>query len=224
MDFLFRNIAEPFGIIDSDCFVFTPEVFEKITTLQDNAFVNAFFQNTKGFITLPETFLLFFNTPLIQKVIEEYNVRCEETEYSRLDEKTRTKLGGIGIDERHYPDGRDFFDTMHVLFSLGIAENYHINYVDEKLTSRPIERDAYHVGGVTIRSKASFKSLNETWKIRRVYFWSKALELSGAEVIQRYQQEYGKVDPELLLLEHPEETRKIGNDFFVMIDRILSWE
>lgn len=223
LDFLFTFHNEPFGIIDSDSFVFDNTVFTKMASLQETTIVNACFKKQIGVVPLPQTFMLFFNTSLVNEIRKKYKIGSGEICYDRIPIDARNTLAKLGIDQQHYPDGRDFFDTLHLLLSLGIADGYHVNYINIQNQKPGIERGVYHVGGITIRDKSPFKKLNETWRFRRAYFWYRALEVQKNDEIRRhYQQEYGTLDPDALLTQYPLTVQLIGQDFFTNTEKIIS--
>ena len=69
---LVNSVQFPFGILDYDCFVFNPGLFDEAAKIKDNHQLNAFFSSTNPVthLELPETFFLMINAPLYREIIQ----------------------------------------------------------------------------------------------------------------------------------------------------------
>jgi hypothetical protein len=220
MDLIFDNFSEAFGILDYDCFIFNPSYFSRITSLESNSMLNALFvyKNLILNIEIPETFFLYFNTPIIKSLKQKYHVNCNLYKYPVLSRKVKQQLATIGIDENHYPEHfKNYFDTFRLLLCLGIADGYQVNFIDKFPTVSVPSNEVFHVGGV-----ARPNNINSNWQMRGSYLWRRALEVNkDCKLRQRYWEKFGDISAKELLVKYPGYKEKIGLDFIDFVEKIV---
>ncbi len=220
---LVNSVEYHFGILDYDCFVFNPDLFNQATILEENHQLNAFFSTTnpKLKLDLPETFFLMINTPLYRQLIREYRVDCRHISYFQLSRTVRQKLKSIGIDSNHLPeDFKNYFDTLRLLMVLGLADGYPINYVERFPAKFKPSNQIFHVGGISDPNQ--YKHL---WGVRGSYLWRLALINHPDEELRNYyQQIFGKTSPDEVLDSFPGARERIGEEFFAFARGLLAKE
>jgi hypothetical protein len=221
LDLLFEQITSPFGILDFDCFVLDQSLFSKITKLEYNTMMNAVFcyQNLKLDLDMFETYFLFLNTPLINMIKRKYRVNSEITTLKKLNSNLQDRLSTLGIDENHYPDLHrgNFFDTMRLLYLLGLTLGYTCNFI-ESLPFYPLPNNlVFHVG-----AGHKSNSLNTLWNTRGTYLWRRALEVCPFPELQNYYyHQFGNLKSSDIFNLVPEFCQQIGNGFFNFIEDII---
>jgi hypothetical protein len=226
LDLLFDHLSQPFGILDYDCFVFDPAFFHRLTPLAPRSLSNALFKyvNPVSGLEVPETFALFFNTPVIRLLRRRYRVSCDEARYSRLSARVRSRLAEIGIDEHHPPEAnKRFFDTFRLLLCLGYADGYACSFVGESPAQPVQRRGVFHVGGVGGGIRSNCTATN--WELRGSYFWRRALEAHPDEALRRrYSGRYGDLTARQLLADNSGARERIGAEFIDFAERIVQRE
>ena len=210
---LVKSVHFPFGILDYDCFVFNPGLFDEAAKINDNYQLNAFFSSTNPIthLELPATFFLMINAPLYRELIQKYRIDCRHVSYFQLSRTVRQRLKSIGIDSNHLPeDFKNYFDTLRLLMVLGLADGYPINYVERFPAKFKPSNQIFHVGGISDPNQ--YKHL---WGVRGSYLWRLALINHPDEDLRNYyQQMFGKTSPDEVLDSFPGARERIGEDFF----------
>lgn len=202
MDLLFDHFKKPFGMIDSDCFVFNPNVFEEIQVLPKDALLNAVFylKNEQLDLEIPQTYLLFFNPPLISLIKKKFHVNSNLIYHKALNKKIKKKFASLGIDSEHLPEpATKLFDTFRVIFLLGLTEGYRVNFVRKFLPSSVPNSEIYHIGASHFNNNAKYLTF-----YRGSYFWRRSLEKSGDQnLIDYYHKKWGQLTSQELLAMNP---------------------
>jgi len=210
---LVKSVQYPFGILDYDCFVFNPGLFDKAVKIKDNHQLNAFFSSTNPitYLELPATFFLMINAPLYRELIQKYKIDCRHISFFQLSRTVRQRLKSIGIDSNHLPeDFKNYFDTLRLLMVLGLADGYPINYVERFPAKFKASSEIFHVGGISDPNKHK-----HLWGVRGSYFWRLALINHPDEDLRNnYEQLFGKISPDEVLDSFPGARERIGEDFF----------
>lgn len=221
IDMMFDSIGKPFGIIDYDCFIFDQSCFCEIQKIEPNVLINSLFKSSSTIdkLTLPHTFFLFFNTPLINVIRKKYKINSDyQRDFgSGLSTEVKGKLAEVGIDNNHYPEtGKNYFSTLRLLISLGFSEGYTCKILDGYPIGPQMGTAAYHVGGV------SYPNWTKGWtNSRGSYFWRCVLGTNkDVELRQYYEKKFGVKEPDDIFREHPEYKTQIGQGFFDFVDRI----
>lgn len=119
----------PFGVLDHDCYVFDPSIFADLKFGERDCLV-AVFGNTAARVGIPypETFFLYFNSTLLKPIMRRYGVDARA--YRTLPHTARDPLATIGVRDGVYlKEYHDYFDTLHVLLLLAIAEGLTVRYL-----------------------------------------------------------------------------------------------
>jgi len=223
LDLLFDMFRKPFGIIDYDCFVFEPSLFAKLTKIQEYTLLNAYFVhlNRKLNLDIPETFFMFFNTIVINKIRDWYNVGSALIHYNHLSNEVKQRLLVIGIDDTHYlEEHKDYFDTARLLIALGLAKGFNCNYMSRKHTLTKNYNEVFHVGAGHKTNR-----LNNIWNIRGTYFWRRSLETCKDRELQaHYYRKYGNLKSSEIPTLVPELCDQIGEAFFECVEKIVNYE
>jgi len=202
LDFLFKELDKPFGILDYDCFVLNPIIFEEIKLINPETFINAIFMyhNKMLGLEIPETFFLYFNTQILKMIKQKFHVSCMPFHFNGLSKKVKRRLNTIGIDKDHFPeDYKNYFDTLKLLISLGLAEGYKIDFIRKYPTLSQPNMEIFHIGGVS--TPLATKGL---WNFRGSYFWWRCLEECRDPILQEnYKKTHDKITSQELLEKHP---------------------
>lgn len=223
IDLLLDNINQPFGIMDYDCFIFEPALFIRLRELTGNTLLNAVFgqKNRKLDLDFPETFVMFFNTSVINNIREKYHVGSNLTHYSSLSNSIKQKLSTIGIDNSHQPeDFKDYIDTTKLWLSLGMTEGYKVNFFERQYTLTTDFQKVFHVGAGNKTDR-----LNSIWNVRGTYFWRRALETCKDDTVKKkYYQKYGELKSYDIPKIVPELCEQIGREFFEVVEKVVNNE
>jgi hypothetical protein len=223
LDMLFDNVLKPFGILDYDCFVFNSSLFQNIKKLEPGVMLNsAFYKDSPIFGKTPHTFFCFFQTGTIRTIREKYKVDCGITDFSKkIPQKAVRQLMKIGIYEKNYPEsGKNYFDTLRLIVSLGISEGYSCQYLDLHSTNSTQNPDVFHVGGV-----ANPNSTYGWWSVRGSYFWWRALETcEDNDIVHNYYEKYGKRNSCDIFEGFPDYKQQTKQEYFDIVEKIVSSE
>lgn len=98
IDLIVDNFKKPFGMIDSDCFIFNSNYFEDIKSPPEDAVVNAFFyvKNQELGLEIPQTYILYFNPSVINKIKKKYHVTSNIYTYEKLKQKDQKGAFYVG--------------------------------------------------------------------------------------------------------------------------------
>lgn len=172
---LLMSSERPFGILDHDCYVFDASVFEELV-LDDRECIAAVYGDvaTRVAIAYPQTYLLYLDPQALRPIMRRYGV--DAGSYRTLPRSTRTALQSIGIRDGVYlKDYHDYYDTLHVLIALALAENWRLRFV-QAIT----ESSMAHVGSTS-------SGLAHTKELFHSYVQLKFLELlDDSEISRRY--------------------------------------
>ena len=223
LDVLFDEVKANFGILDYDCYVFDSSCFERIAVIDDNTAIQACFyrENPSLELKVPETFFLFFNTKIINRLRKKYEINCSKYRWHTLPEKARAALPKIGLGQDMLPEThKPYFDTLRGLMMLSLADGVPYRYI-EQLPASPAPSDiAFHVGGVSDpRNTAGI------WALRGSYFWRRALETQASDELRtHYYRRYGKLTAAELLNSTEGSDEKIDPEFLEFCETIIYWE
>ncbi len=211
---------QDFGILDYDCFVFDPDLLTRIAAIDADTCMNAVFfrANEDPPLKVPETFLLFFNTRLIRKLMARYGVGTSPLRWTLVPPAARERLQALGLSESRLPEAhKPYFDTLRLLMMLGIADGHPYRFV-EQIPASPAPSDkAFHVGGVS-----DPRSVQGVWALRGSYFWRRALEVAGDPALQsHYRARFGKEDAASLLERNRPYADEVNPDFLDFCERLL---
>jgi thiol-disulfide isomerase/thioredoxin len=222
IDLLIDHFKKPFGMIDSDCFVFNPGYFEQAKVLEEKTLLNAFFclKNDELDLEIPQTYFLFFNAPIIAEVKKKYRVDSKLYKYKDLRRSIRKSLSVLGIDSEHLPEpATKLIDTIRVVLLLGMIEGYRVNFIKRFPTFSQPNPDMYHIGAVF------FNNNNKRYSFYKgSYFWRVSLEKCGdQELIDYYHAKHGYISSQDLLMSNPEFASFTSTKMFVeFVDHILN--
>jgi len=221
LDAIFASWRKNFGILDYDCFVFDPSLIGRMTELAPDASMNAAFfrASREPDIKVPETFLLFFNVPVIRALMERYRVATGPIRWQPLSPEVKARLGSIGLSESRLPEEhKPYFDTLRLLMMLGICDGHPYRFVVEIPASPSPREDAFHVGGVS-----NPRSVKGIWALRGSYFWRRVLELTDDPFLRaHYAKTFGLRGARDLLDENRPLSDEIDPDFIAFCDRLLA--
>jgi len=222
IDLLLDGIHEPFGIMDYDCIIFDPSYFSKLKELTNNSLLNAIFgqRNRVLDLDIPETFIMFLNTPIIREICTSFQIDSNVVYYSKLNTNVKSKLLEIGVDSTHLPEAfKDFIDTTKLWIALGLSEHYQIGFVDRHYTLSDDFVNVFHAGAGNKTNR-----LNTIWNVRGTYYWRRTLEACKDEDLQKkYYQKYGNLKSEEIPLMVPDLCKQIGKSYFEVIEKIINY-
>lgn len=222
IDFLLAGLDQPFTILDYDCFVFKTSIFSEMTVIESGQMMNAIFAHRNEVLKLdvPETFMLTLDPKIIRQLQSTYHVTSKMQDFCTVPVKARHKLSTIGIDAHHYPEEyKSHFDTMRLLFALGLAEGYKCNFIRRIPTVCPVNDEIFHIGGSTDNSNSTIK-----WQMRGSYFWRRALEeCPYPELKAYYSERFGLLSPYELLKKNPALAMQIKKEFFSIVEDIVHY-
>jgi len=134
-----------FGIIDHDAYVFDPSLLERLRTTRDECMVGVFPQTSQRTgLTYALTHLLHFNTEALRTLMQKW--RIDARQYRSAPPQVVALLARLGLGPRSYrKDYHTFFDTLHVLLAVGLAEGLKLRIEPQK-ENAPV----MHVGGTSI--------------------------------------------------------------------------
>lgn len=222
MDLLFDNFKKPFGMIDSDCFVFNPLFFNEIQVLPNDVLCNAFFmyKNEDLDLFIPQTYFLFFNSIIITHIKNKYNINSDQIYYNKLNNIVRNKLLTLGIDSTHSPESyKKIFDTFRLIVLLGQTEGYKVNFIREFPPISKPNSELFHVGAVYFNDNTQL--LNG---FKGSYFWRRSLESSDDPIlIDHYHASFGQLTSQELLDKNPKFADYQSTRMFIeFVEKILS--
>ncbi|MGE5090392.1 MAG: hypothetical protein ACM3QY_14795, partial [Candidatus Levyibacteriota bacterium] len=125
---LATNIAN-FGLLDHDCYVFDPRVFDDLAPGPGQCLTAVYggVSQTTG-LSYPETYFLFLNTPALRDICARYGVDARN--YHAIPEHLRSVVGRVGVGNGVFvKDHVTFFDTLHLMLTLAIAEGFDIRFL-----------------------------------------------------------------------------------------------
>jgi hypothetical protein len=144
LSLLLRESKTNFGVLDHDLYVFGKSIFQDLG-LSDKECVIGLVQQRNETIQrdYPATHFLFFNTRLIQSLMDRHNI--DAGYYREAPRRVHRQLAGIGLGPRKYLKAHhNFFDTFTLLLSVAFSEGCRAKYVG----LQPGEK-VYHIGGTS---------------------------------------------------------------------------
>lgn len=175
LNLMLENQTGEFGILDHDMYVFDPSLFDQLRFQENECMlgVDVGFSPRTG-LYYPLTHFLYFNTPLLQGLMQGYGVAAGI--YPSAPERLEERLKAIGLGPGVYlKQYHDYFDTLHLLLCLAYSEGMRIRILEPKL-----DDDIYHVGGTSLGT-------HHTKALDQLYLHACFLELHrGTEIGRRY--------------------------------------
>ena len=162
-----------FGLLDHDCYVLDPAVFDDLAPgpAQCLTAVYGGISERTG-LPYPETYFLFLNTPVLRDIARRYHV--EARTYQAVPEHLRSVVERVGLGQGVYvKDHATFFDTLHLMLILAIAEGFEsrfLQWVDDSSIA--------HLGGTSWKTP-------ETKELVECYVDWRFLELVDDDVVRR---------------------------------------
>ena len=152
---LLDSNSENFGLIDHDCYVFDRRIFESLAPGPGHCLTAVFGGvSAKSGIAYPETSFLFLNAPVLRALMNRYHVDARI--YRKLPTALRDTVRGLGIDGAVFiKDYANFFDTLHLLLALAIADGHPCRFL-QGFDARAIA----HVGGTSWRTTQTKELIN----------------------------------------------------------------
>ena len=143
LSMLFEGNRKNFGIIDSDLFLLDDRLFEQLS-FQKREFVLGAFEivNKRLNLRFPSTHFMFFNVPIVKRIITEYGIDASETR--KIPHHLREKLSKLGLGHVNFlKDYLKYYDTFNLITAVALSDN---------LSSRILN---YKAGGVIHIGKTS---------------------------------------------------------------------
>ena len=175
LSFLLTHHRSDFGVIDHDAYVFDPTLLLRLRATRDECMVGVFPQSSQRTgLTYPLTHLLYFNTEALRTLMQ--NWRIDARQYRSAPPQVAAPLARLGLGPRSYlKDYHAFFDTLHVLLAVGLAEGLKLRIEPQK-EKAPV----MHVGGTSIGT-------HHTKNLFALYIHLRFLELlDDTEITARY--------------------------------------
>lgn len=223
LDLMFDKFQRPFGILDYDCFVFNRSYFYKLREICDKSLYNGLFlyENKELKLKFPETFMIFFNTELINTVRKKYKVKSSAYNIPNISKEILRVLREIGIDQQQFPENhKNYFDTLRLLLSLGYVEGYQPQFVEEFPGNVKPNCAIFHVGGVSCSGIPKTK-----WGTRGVYLWRRVLEeCLDDDLKDRYREKYGSYTADDLRRVNAKLVAEIGSEYFEFVEEIIKFK
>jgi len=222
LDMILDNFGKAFGILDYDCFVFEPSLFDNLSKIESDVMMNALFCQTDNQLNIktPETFIAFLNTDLINQIKQKFGVNSQSKYFFEISNEVRSQLKLIGVDKDHpLEQYKNYFDTTRLWTALGLSLGYKVNFIKE-LNTREAD-GVFHIG-----AGSSHTSLNRYWAKRGTYFWRRALETCPySELQEQYYRNYGPMKTADIHEKVPGLVKELGNVYFENVEKIVArWE
>jgi hypothetical protein len=170
---LLERGAGAIGLLDHDCYVFDASCFAHAAPSTRHS-MTAWFGGfgAKANLTYPHTFFLLLNCAVLRAIMARH--RVDARLYRRVPARLRRELARVGLGHVNaLKDHHDFFDTLHLMMALALADGHDVDYVDTP------EGAIVHLGG-TSSFVANTKTLLDT------YMHLRFLDLADDEVRTRY--------------------------------------
>lgn len=162
-----------FGLLDHDCYVFDPAVFDDLAPGPGQCLTAVYGGvAARTGLPYPETYLLFLDATVLRDIARRYHV--EARTYRAVPEHLRSVVERVGLGHGVYvKDHATFFDTLHLMLILAIAEGYEsrfLQWVDDSSIA--------HLGGT------SWKTPQTKERVECYVDW-RFLELAHDDVVRR---------------------------------------
>lgn len=169
---LLERNAAPFSLLDHDCYVFDAGCFRNIAPAQRDC-ATAWFGGVgrRAGLPYPDTFFVVLHAPLLRDIMRRH--RVDARIYRTAPSHVRAKLARTGLrDGVVLKDHHDFFDTLHLLVALALAEG-----CDVRFAQAPDEA-IVHVGGTSF-------GVPETKDLLDRYMQLRFLELADDPLLRK---------------------------------------
>ena len=172
---LLETNTRPFGLIDHDCYVFDRAIFDAAAPGSGHC-VTAVFGGTSARtgLSYPETYWLCLDALILRDIMARYHVDARV--YHDVPDAVRDVIVRVGFcDGVFFKDNKRFFDTLHVLLAIAVAEGYAFRFL-QAIDAKSV----VHLGGTSWQT-------NETKELTECYIDWRFLELcNDAEVRAQY--------------------------------------
>ena len=172
---LLATNTRPFGLLDHDCYVFDRAIFRAAIPGPGHC-VTAVFGGTsvRTGLSYPETYWLCLDAFVLRDIMKRYHVDARV--YHTVTAEVRDVIARIGLCEGvFFKDNKRFFDTLHVLLALALAEGHAFRFL-QAIDAKSV----VHVGGTSWQT-------NETKDLVECYIdWRFLEHCDDAEVRTRY--------------------------------------
>jgi hypothetical protein len=221
LNVLLREIPQPFGIIDFDCFVFRPDYLSGIEAIDERTSAQVFFARHNEVLDLwvPETFLLTLNQPVLSELISRYRVGAGPVAWDELLPAAQQRLATLGLGRNQLPENhKRSFDTLRAILMLGVADGYPLEFIARHCPPKHLADDVFHIGATSDPGK-NLQSANR-YHMWGSYFWIKRLELfEDSDLRERYLARFGFGNSAGQLSRFP--TRP-DEDFLEFVDKLAA--
>ena len=162
-----------FGLLDHDCYVFDPAVFDDLAPGPGQCLTAVYggISERTG-LPYPETYFLFLNTQVLRDIARRY--RVEARTYHAVPEHLQSVVDRVGLGHGVFvKDHVTFFDTLHLMLTLAIADGFEsrfLQWVDHSSIA--------HLGGTSWKTP-------ETKELIECYVDWRFLELMHDDVVRR---------------------------------------
>ncbi len=145
LDLLLRELPLDFAILDHDCYVFDPTLFDAVTWEADEVVAGI---RRQGFVmvnpasgrTFPRTHFLVLRGERLRAIADRHGIGCGKA--TRTPPAVAPLLAGIGIGDHNFPPPHlPFYDTLQLLLAVAFAEGGEVRWL-------PVAADGIrHIGG-----------------------------------------------------------------------------
>ena len=166
LNLFLRDVHQPFGIVDFDCFVFCPDYFRVVEAIGPSTTCQAFYASHNPVLDLwiPETFLMVLNQPVLADLMARYHVSTDQISWSDLPTPIQQRLATLGIGVDQLPENyKPTFDTLRVLLMLGVTEGCQIEFITKRGAALHIADDLFHVGQAPTLAENSMQHFRMTF-------------------------------------------------------------
>jgi hypothetical protein len=171
---LLRTNRHNFGILDHDLYVFEESLFDRLEFNDNECALAIFGGRSKTGVEYPHSQFVFFNSSRLREIMQRY--RVDARSYRRAPSRLQAKLDRIGLTKGVYlKDYHNYFDTLHLLFSLAFYEGQRVGFI-------PLQEPSgvFHVGGTSVGS-------HRTTDLAQLYIRQRFLEfVDSDELTQHY--------------------------------------
>jgi hypothetical protein len=200
LNLLLREIHQPFGITDYDCFVFRSDYLRAIERIDSRTSAQVFFANRNDVLDfwVPETFLLGLNQPVLAELMRRYRVGANQIQWDDLSTAAQARLAMLGIGPDQRPEThKPAIDTLRALLTLAVADGYPYEFVARHTVQKYLADDVFHIGASAIPRQILENGDPAPWGS---YFWIRRLEqIDDPALRSRYLEQFGFGSSEYVL-------------------------
>lgn len=162
-----------FGLLDHDCYVLDPGIFEDLEPAAHQCLTAIYGGvSEKTGLSYPETYFMYLDTRVLQDIAARYHVDARN--YRAVPDHLRSVVSRVGmVDGVFVKDHATFFDTLHLMLTLAIAEGCDIRFL-QRVNGDSIA----HLGGTSWKT-------SETKDLIECYLDWRFLELVGDDGLRR---------------------------------------